>query len=272
MAESFDAGVAPTVSGEGVSAEVVPGEVLSPALATDGRLGRAFELKFRLPLDAAEAVEAWARRHLVPDVHGSAGRYPVTTVYCDTPTFDVFRRSPGYRRSKFRLRRYGDAPTVFLERKAKKGDRVRKRRVEVAPDQLSWLAVADAPADWAGRWFRDRLQRRGLRPTCQVAYERTAFVGGTADSPVRLTLDRQLIGAPADDWAVPLLDRGEPLLPDGALLELKFHVAMPALFHDLLGLIPGQTGWGSKYRHCVARCGLAPTFDPPTDLPARDAG
>src|SRR5687767_9052739 len=90
--------------------------VVSPGLAADADgLGPAFELKFLLAHDQAAEVEAWAHRHLAPDSHGTAGRYRVTSVYCDTPGLDVFHRSPGYRRTKFRVRRYDGAARVFLE-------------------------------------------------------------------------------------------------------------------------------------------------------------
>ncbi len=247
------------------------GEVLSPGLVADDRLGRAFELKFQIGLDQADAIEAWARAHLRPDVHGQEGQYAVATVYCDTPAFDVFHRTAGYQRSKFRLRRYGDGPNVFLERKSKKGDRIRKERVEVPAEQLAWLAGDEGPEDWVGGWFRSRLQRRGLRPTCMVGYDRTAFVGGPADSPVRLTLDRQLIGAQVEGWDVPrpVPVDVEPILPGEALLELKFHVTLPPLFRDLLADLPVTAGRASKYRRCVLACRLAelaPPIDPPIVL------
>ena len=50
---------------------------------------------------------------------------------------------------------------------------------------------------------------------------------------------------------------GQPLLPGGVLLELKFHVHLPQLFHDLLPLLPLQPARLSKYRRCIQLCGLA---------------
>src|SRR5262245_58191826 len=89
--------------------------VLSPAL--QGAHGPAFELKFHVSNTDAATIEQWARQILAPDVHGLDGRYSIRTLYCDTPALDVYHRSPGYRRSKFRLRRYGASEAVFLERK-----------------------------------------------------------------------------------------------------------------------------------------------------------
>jgi hypothetical protein len=230
-------------------------QTLSPGLATRS-LGPAFELKFQLTIAEAEFIENWARAHLSPDCHGADGFYRVTSVYCDTPRFDVFHRNAGYKRRKFRMRRYGDAMQVFLERKSKLGDRVRKKRVEVTRDELGRLAEAQTNPEWVGSWFHERILKRELRPTVRVSYERTAFFGHVG-APVRLTLDRNLIGAAASEWDIVPLHDGLPLLNGAVLLEMKYHINMPDLFRDLLPHLPAQPARLSKYRHCVRLCGLA---------------
>lgn len=248
--------------------------MISPGLAAAEGLGAAFELKYQLDPDEAGRIEAWARQHLHPDRNGDGGKYRITSVYCDTPTLDVFHRSPGFRRSKLRLRRYDDAPRIFLEKKSKRGDRVTKMRTDVDPGELARLpdlmapttapamsiasmAIADQADDWAGAWFGQRARRRGLRPTCCVSYRRTAFFGMAGDMPVRLTIDRDMVGTAAGDWSVPRIEDGHALLPGGLLLELKFHLHLPPLFRDLLGLLPGQLARASKYRRCVELCGIS---------------
>src|SRR5438093_147544 len=134
--------------------------VQSPGLGAGRALGPAFELKFQLPAAEAHVIEVWARQNLTPDPHGQHGTYRITSVYCDTPQLDVFHRSPGYRRRKYRLRRYGDSPDVYLERKTRRGDRVKKKRAAVPAEELSLLAAADAPPEWAGGWFLRRLGKR----------------------------------------------------------------------------------------------------------------
>src|ERR1043166_306117 len=94
---------------------------LSPSLWQD-REEPAFELKF--PLDAAKAREiaAWAAAHLNIDPHCRPEldyAYHIHGLYFDTPGLDVFHRSPGYKRKKYRLRRYGTAQLIFLEQKRK---------------------------------------------------------------------------------------------------------------------------------------------------------
>ena len=238
-----------------------PVDSTSPGLRAVAGASPAFELKFELPQQEIARITAWARLHLKPDPHGEEGCYRVTSVYCDTPQFDVFHRSVGYRGSKLRLRRYDSAPFVFLERKAKRGDRVRKRRVEVAPGDLrqvaAYVAAGGAATDWPAGWFVAQALKKNVAPTCRVGYRRTAFFGTAGGQPVRVTIDENLIGVPAKGWEAEPLRDGLELLPGGALLELKFHDAMPDLFRRLLPELPLQTARVSKYRRCVALCGLA---------------
>jgi len=233
------------------------GVLLSPGLANRVELGAAFELKFPLSSAEAEGFEEWARDNLTPDAHGLGGTYRTLSIYHDTPHLDVFHRSAGFCRSKFRLRRYDDGPLLFLEKKTRRGDQVRKRRVEIAQEELPALGTPELPPDWAGAWFCRRLRARALRPTCRVSYLRTAFFGQSAQGPMRLTIDRDLIGAPTDRWDTSPLREGVPLLPGGALLELKFHIYVPPLFQALLARLPSQPPRVSKYRRCVELSDLA---------------
>lgn len=246
--------------------QLISADVQSPGLGAAAGLGAAFELKFQLDPDLGKRIEEWAAINLLPDKHGDSGRYSITSVYCDTPELDVFHRSPGYRRSKFRLRRYDASSHAFLERKRKRGDRVLKRRTLVPADELAVLSKEQLPSAWAGDWFYDRVRSRNLRPTACVTYRRAAFFGMAGDMPVRLTIDRDLMGLPADAWHIPHVKEGTALLPEGVLLELKFHLHMPPLFRDLLALLPAQAARMSKYRRCVSACGLFTGVTPPPGI------
>ena len=71
----------------------------------DARETRAFasEIKFLVPRSLGAGIREWARRHLDPDPHGSgpsADEYTISTIYLDTPEFDVFHKRRSYGRSK----------------------------------------------------------------------------------------------------------------------------------------------------------------------------
>jgi len=232
---------------------------LSPALWND-REAPAFELKFQLFLEHARAIAHWAAEHLQLDPHADPARgngYLVHGLYFDTPTLDVFHRTPGYKKRKFRLRRYGDSAAVFLEQKRKSAGKVSKRRVQIAEMDLERLRDIPSDIDWTGHWFHRRIARRLLQPSCCITYERQAYFGHHADGPLRLTLDRNVRSRPADYWNVaPVLD-GPVMLPDRVLLELKYRRTLPAPFKVLMqdfSLTPGPM---SKYRLAVETSGRA---------------
>ena len=152
-------------------------DFLSPSLRDD-REEPAYELKFLLDDHLAHQVAAWALSHLQLDPHcGPDHGYRVHGLYFDTAERDVFHRSPGYRRKKYRLRRYGDSPLIFLEQKRKTGARVAKRRTQVSEHELARLTAPPEDMTWPGYWFQRRLSMRRLRPACLINYERQAFVG-----------------------------------------------------------------------------------------------
>ncbi|MBI1915070.1 MAG: polyphosphate polymerase domain-containing protein [Planctomycetes bacterium] len=241
------------VSGECIQSPSLP----EPALGA----GPAYELKFLVEEELARAAQAWASGRLAPDPHGDPeldGAYHTTTLYLDTPTFDVFQRRPSFRRSKHRLRRYGTEANIYLERKIKNGDRVRKQRKAIPVEEVTLLANPMSLVTWPGHWFHRRLLDRGLHPAALIAYERTAYIGAAVEGPLRLTLDRRLRGALAGEWAVPATEGGLPLLTGRVILELKFRSALPVLFKELVQALRLSPCAVSKYRSCMSVWGTSP--------------
>ena len=122
-----------------------------------------FELKYLIPLKTAEAFKKALGAFLVPDQHGgSAGSYPLTSLYYDSPDFKFYwQKVEGIKfRRKLRIRVYGEMASltpqtpVFVEIKQRL-DRVTQKRRILLPYQAA-LALCD----------------RRIRPECQPA-ERT---------------------------------------------------------------------------------------------------
>ncbi len=228
------------------------------------------EIKFLINSPVGTQVREWARARLSPDPHGAGphrDEYRITSVYLDTPDGHVFHRRGSYARSKYRLRRYGDAPTAFLERKLRTGNRLAKRRTRVSLETLPSLwgttaegnveVMGDATADDPTLWFRRRVVLRRLQPVCQVQYARTARVGDTAAGALRLTLDEDVTTLPVSTFDFTI-ETGIPILTDRMVLELKYSARVPALFRQLIeefGLTPTAA---SKYRFAVEALGTVP--------------
>ena len=237
MSELSDSAAgAPTTPAESGHAPSASGlespSLFGPGAAADG--ATAYEVKFLLTEDQAAEVAARVAEKLALDPYADpamGNAYLTTSVYTDTPTFDVFYRTEGYNRDKFRVRRYGASGPVFVERKTKSGDKVRKHRARINPAEVAELAAPGLNGEWAG---------------------------GT----VRLTFDRNVRGVMAGEWRLEAVGAVPPLL-DRVVCEFKFRTAMPALFKGIvadLALTPTPV---SKYRTFVQSTGLVPARSQP---------
>src|SRR5688500_2261401 len=220
--------------------------------------GFTSEMKFVLDASAGREVARWARSHLVPDTYGSGphgDEYRVTSVYFDTVASDVFHRRGSYGRSKYRIRRYQDERTAFLERKLRTSALLAKRRTRVHLDALPLLANPADPDDPAG-WFERRIRVRRLRPVCQVSYARLARQTESSGDPARLTLDDGLATLATDAFSF-VADPGKQMLQGEMILELKYRSHIPAAFKDLVNDFRLNPRPASKYRLAVEALGLA---------------
>lgn len=225
-----------------------------PARSATTRFIR-YELKVVLSKPEAERVQAWAAERLSPDPFGDeAGVYEVRTLYLDSPQMEIYHRLGEDRGTKFRVRRYGEEGQVWLERKRRRGDRVKKRRARWPLGELSrLLSGSGAPAEWAGS-FQNAVCNRDLAPVLLVVYPRSAFAG---EDSARLTLDwgvKVWRMGPDDD---PFDPPGDPVeVTDDVILELKYDGTMPPVFDELLKMLDRDTSGFSKYGRGVEAAGL----------------
>jgi hypothetical protein len=237
-------------------------------LNTEPRESREFihELKFYLAPARAGALRDWVRERLRPDPHGggdAGDRYQVTSAYLDTAAFDVYRRNGSFARSKYRVRRYDDSDTVFLERKTKRGTRVCKRRSPIAMETLDALWRSRPEPSRAGYWFHRRVLGRALHPICYISYLRLARVGESGSGPIRLTLDENLRAWRAAGAGFEAMPAAAALAHDRLILELKYGSVMPALFKALIAEFAPVPQGISKYRLALPALGLpAPATKP----------
>ena len=210
----------------------------------------ASEVKFVVESATGARIREWARTNLEPDPHGGGDfndEYHTASLYFDTAAGDVFHQRGSFGRSKYRVRRYGSAPFVFLERKLRKPGILVKRRTTVALEEIDRLSHSRPDPEWPGDWFHRRLLLRQITPICELSYSRTARFARTAEGPVRLTLDEDIRVLPA---VAPRFsgNGGEPVVDGQMILELKYRQHAPAIFKRLVeefGLEPQRA---SKYR------------------------
>jgi hypothetical protein len=228
--------------------------------------GFTSEIKFVVDAATGGRIREWARARLAPDPHGagpSADEYRVSSLYFDTAARDVFNRRGSYGRSKYRIRRYHDEPSVFLERKLRTGARLSKRRTTIDIGGLPLLAGERPLNGNATAWFLRRIAVRGLQPVCQVSYHRMARM--TPDGLARVTLDRTMHGVATEAFSFdsrPVT----PLLDGTMILELKYRQVLPAVFKQLVEEFSLQPQRSSKYRVAAGILGLVPT--PREDAPS----
>lgn len=224
---------------------------------------RRRETKYLLSEGQRVALEGLAAIHMAPDAHGAA---TVRSVYYDTPTYLLARRSaehPTYK-EKLRTRAYGSPhpfDSVFVELKKKCDGVVYKRRCRLSPTEACELLAGrgrpttqvEREIDWAARSYE------GLRPAMLVAYERQAWVCEDGRD-LRLTFDRS-IRARWENVVLAGDARGRALIgPGQSLLEVKSMYAMPLW---LVGFLSAEkirkasfSKYGGAFRLMAAECGL----------------
>ena len=229
----------------------------------------ARELKFLVNGALAPKITEWARLNLSRDCFGTGpfgDEYTTTSLYFETPAFDVYHRRGSYGRSKFRIRRYGSSDIVFLERKFRTERLLSKRRTTVPIPELDVLAGASPEPGWPGFWFHRRVLLRRLSPLIQMSYDRTARVGVASAGPMRMTIDTNLRVLPMPDRAfIPGV--GFPLIDGMCIVELKYRVTLPALFKRLVEAFALEPGPVSKYRIGLGALDYAPLTDQSGTVP-----
>ena len=220
----------------------------------------AREIKFLVDAARGPAIQAWMRANLAPDEFGSGperDQFETSSLYFETGAFDVFHRRGSYGKSKYRVRRYGASPIMFLERKFRTDRVLIKRRTTAALDDFRRIESTETDPSWYGYWFHRRLLARRLEPLVQVSYVRTARLGTSPHGKVRMTIDFDLRVLPLPDRAF-LPGTGLPLMQEHNVIEVKYCVQLPPIFQEVISEFGLETQAVSKYRAGLALLGLSP--------------
>ena len=248
----------------------------------------AFEIKFLIEESELEKLipSVAARMQLDPHAHPQTGGYTVEGIYFETLERDVFRRSPGYSRRKFRIRRYSEGPNVFLERKSKRKGIVSKRRTLLERSDLVNLLDRiferthpslqrideetsrgqSGPSEMD--WFSRRIERLKLRPLLCLSYDRVAFLQMDNSGPIRLTLDRALGCCTLEQSQFPSKVAYQPFLEGNCIVEMKYRESIPTVFREIIDEFKLVSRPVSKFRNAIVAAGLdSPPCDPASEGP-----
>lgn len=248
----------------------VPASVgqINPMHIRETRLA-AREIKFVVPMSVRPRIVEWARERLHADGHGAgihSDEYSTSTLYFETPEFDVYQRRGSYGRSKYRIRQYGRSDLVFLERKFRTDRLLAKRRTRVPGSDLLRLENDCLDQGWDGFWFHRRIVLRRLRPLLQLSYDRIAREGTSPTGPVRFTIDANLTALPMPDRAF-LPGIGMPFLEGFAIIEIKYRSSLPAMFRSLAEDFGLQVQKISKFRAGLRALDYPLPRDPEEQVP-----
>ena len=247
---------------ERINSPACSAPLVSPSLTGSENLGPlAYEMKFLVPEGTASRIQHWARQHLGIDPHADPHRndgYETTTLYLDTPAFDVYHRTVGFRRRKYRVRRYNNASTLFMECKTRRGDEVAKHRCSLPLEDVARFGTSETDPAWTAVEYHRALLERALRPSCRMTYHRSAFLGKDRSGSLRLTLDREIRGTLSDEWNTTPLATGTRILENEVICELKFRDSLPTLFKNFVAEFGLETSAVSKYRRLLSALGFVP--------------
>ncbi len=172
----------------------------------------------------------------------SSGPYTIHSLYFDD-VFDSFAydTSDGlFKRFKYRIRYYADAPDkLFLEKKEKLEGRCHKKRCIITGQEYDRILSGDIN-DLMWETDKELLKqfcvhslKRGFKPKAIVCYERSAYAEPITN--VRITFDRNISASDEFDRFRDGDYLRTPILPEGQnLLEVKFDYILNSTYRRLL--------------------------------------
>ena len=203
-----------------------------------------FEFKYVINRQQARQIEAYVGKiGLAKDGPGH-GQYTVCSLYFDTPALkDYYDKQAGLKcRRKLRVRIYSEdfnreTFKIWLEAKEKRDMFVFKKRQAIRHNE--WLKFSNN-----GTHFL----RGNYKPHVVVIYERKAYIGNFL-APFRLTLDSDIRACKWRDFGYN--KNTVPVKKDKVVLEVKFFIAMPWWFKDMINRFSLKRQAFSKYMNAV---------------------
>jgi VTC domain-containing protein len=194
--------------------------------------------------------------------------YLVRSLYFDDATLTAYyEKLDGIaNRSKYRLRAYGagEMAPCFLEVKGRANNFSYKHRTllsrhlrtRLSAQDWGWVLRNATDADMVARFTMHAL-RKTLRPNVIVEYTRRPYISAR-DYRFRVTFDRRIVATRSTTLDARSGGRHR-VLPDQAVLEIKFERSVPTWFQRLIGAYELQRISVSKYCRALEVLGFVPS-------------
>jgi len=242
-----------------------------PKKTVDRMLACRYEMKYLITESQAAAMERYIRPFLEPDKYSKlqrGGRYPIVSLYLDSPDFRLCRETmTGVKnRFKLRIRSYTDDPEYprFFEIKRRINRVIMKSRARVMDRDVPLLIRGRSlpPQGYttdeaALRQFQLYVASIHAGPMILVRYTRQAFES-TSQNRVRVTFDRSLSYKVSDEPCVRLGGSGwrhNDITVHDTILEIKFTGTHPLWLTRLVEDFGLELNSVSKYATSVEQAG-----------------
>lgn len=205
---------------------------------SDQMIFNRHEIKYLITTEQLALILEEFQKHMIEDEHGES---TICSLYFDTPSFQLIRRSlehPTYK-EKLRLRSYGvanDDTKVFVELKKKYKQVVYKRRITLTEkDAMRYLlrGEIDTRTQITDEIDYFKEYYSGIAPSMLLMYKREAYYS-REDRDFRVTFDRDILWRDYD----LSLDKGiygqQILEPNQILMEVKTKDAIPLWMTKIL--------------------------------------
>ena len=217
------------------------------------------ERKYLVRLPRMHQIRASLSGVMAADAHNGANGYRIRSLYFDTlDDRDFLDKEDGVAlRRKIRLRVYDPcADYAMLEMKQKQGENQLKRSLKLSRQDAACLCRADYspllryPDAFAAECYA-LMNSLCYRPKVVVEYRRQAFIA--KENKIRVTIDSRISGTESCyDIFSPSLVQNPFLLPDLAVLEVKYNGFLLSYIKDILRMCDQSEISVSKYCLCRA--------------------
>jgi len=234
--------------------------------ALEPTFGSRFECKYLVDPAIVPDVRFFLSSFTEPDSYAAklpGYRYPICSLYLDSPSLDLYRQTVAGEmdRFKLRVRTYDDNPIspAFLEVKRKHNSIVHKRRAGLSRERVTRLLDGESfPLDdlhpEALRdvdYFSAHVSLLEARPVIRVKYYREAYQS-TGNEPVRITIDTDLQHVLSLDGSFSHKTGRWVSTPlDGVILEVKFTERFPWWVQDFVQSFSLNQRAVPKYIHSI---------------------